>query len=86
MANAAQEAERRFRHKCQIIFVIKPDKTSISYRDIKRISDSVLGIPSQCVVGSNLGFNELPGKQDGRRGGVSPQYTANVSLKVRPPP
>jgi hypothetical protein len=48
------------------------------YRDIKRISDSLLGIPSQCVVGSNLGFMELPGS--GR--GVNPQYTANVALKV----
>ncbi|GLD98460.1 hypothetical protein PINS_up007157 [Pythium insidiosum] len=53
----------------QLIMVIKRDKGISSYGEIKRVSDTVLGIPSQCIVAKNTMK-------------ASPQYCANVCLKV----
>ncbi|EEY61191.1 Argonaute4 (AGO4) [Phytophthora infestans T30-4] len=64
-----QELETRGNGAPQLILVIKQDKGSVSYGRIKRMSDTVLGIPSQCIVATNL-----------RK--ANPQVCANVCLKM----
>ncbi len=34
----------------QLIMVIKRDRNKCSYTEIKRVSDTILRIPSQCIV------------------------------------
>jgi hypothetical protein len=46
-----------------------PQRTTPLYAEIKRVSDTVLGIPTQCILGKHT-----------RR--PSKQYCANVSLKI----
>ncbi|RLN37082.1 hypothetical protein BBJ28_00025158, partial [Nothophytophthora sp. Chile5] len=64
-----KELETRNKGLPQLIMVIKQDKSVGSYGDIKRMSDTVLGIPSQCIVSANVR-------------GAKPQYCANVCLKI----
>lgn len=75
MREAADEASRAYKHPCQLILVIKPDKGAAFYREIKTASDHDIGIPSQCVVADNINI-------DGRGQGTNPQYLANVAMKV----
>jgi len=65
----AKELERRDQGPPQLIMVIKQDKGTTSYGDIKRMSDTVLGIPSQCIVSANVPK-------------ANPQYCANVCMKI----
>lgn len=69
MSMCAKELERRDQGPPQLIMVIKQDKGTASYGDIKRMSDTVLGIPSQCIVSANIPK-------------ANPQYCANVCMKV----
>ncbi|KAE9354836.1 Protein argonaute 12 [Phytophthora rubi] len=69
MKTCYRELEARGDSPPQLIMVIKQDKGSVSYGRIKRTSDTVLGIPSQCIVASNL-----------RRANL--QLCANVCLKM----
>lgn len=46
------------------------------YREVKRVSDSVLGVPSQCIVKSKAGIGGY-GPPRGR-----PQYCANLAMKI----
>ncbi|RUS16005.1 Piwi domain-containing protein [Endogone sp. FLAS-F59071] len=55
--------------KPQILLCVLPDTGVDLYADIKRVSDTVLGIPTQCM---QLKHTEFPKKQ----------YCANVCLKV----
>ncbi|CAH0479227.1 unnamed protein product [Peronospora belbahrii] len=64
-----QEMKARNKGPPQLIMVIKQDKSVGSYGDIKRMSDTVLGIPSQCIVSQNVRS-------------AKPQYCANVCLKI----
>ncbi|KAE8915142.1 Protein argonaute-2 [Phytophthora fragariae] len=64
-----KELESRNRGPPQLIMVIKQDKSTGSYGDIKRMSDTVLGVPSQCIVAQNVRS-------------AKPQYCANVCLKI----
>lgn len=64
-----QEMESRGNGPPQLIVVIKQDKGSVSYGRIKRTSDTVLGIPSQCIVAANV-LN------------TKPTFCANVCLKI----
>ncbi|KAK9867750.1 hypothetical protein WJX84_002347 [Apatococcus fuscideae] len=59
----------------EIIFVALPVKEKDLYEQVKRASDSFLGIPSQCFVASSAGVGKAS------RGGRA-QYTANLALKV----
>lgn len=44
-----------FKKKPQLLFFIIPGKgTSPLYGEIKRVCDSLIGIPSQCIAGANL--------------------------------
>ncbi|KAG2788143.1 Protein argonaute [Phytophthora cactorum] len=69
MKTCFRELEDRGNGDPQLIMVIKQDKGSVSYGRIKRMSDTVLGIPSQCIVASNL-----------RK--ANPQVCANLCLKM----
>jgi hypothetical protein len=53
----------------QLMMVVKRDKSVGSYADIKRMSDTVLGIPSQCIVAQNIHS-------------AKSRYYANVCLKM----
>ncbi|OWZ16223.1 Argonaute4 [Phytophthora megakarya] len=64
-----RELEERGNGLPQLVMVIKQDKGSVSYGRIKRMSDTVLGIPSQCIVATNL-----------RK--ANPQVCANICLKM----
>lgn len=64
-----QEMESRGNGPPQLIVVIKQDKGSVSYGRIKRTSDTVLGIPSQCIVAANVR-------------NTKPTFCANVCLKI----
>ncbi|KAG2527411.1 hypothetical protein JM18_003139 [Phytophthora kernoviae] len=64
-----QELERRNKGPPQLLMVILPDKRSSSYGDVKRMSDTVLGLPSQCIASANLPR-------------ANPQFCANVCLKI----
>ncbi|KAG1701080.1 hypothetical protein DVH05_011320 [Phytophthora capsici] len=64
-----KELEARNKGPPQLIMVIKQDKSVGSYSDIKRMSDTVLGVPSQCIVSQNVR-------------NAKPQYCANVCLKI----
>jgi len=65
---AAKDAERRSNKPCQILICIINDFDKV-YNRIKLASDSVLGIPSQCMQASKAAR-------------ANPQYIANVQLKV----
>jgi len=64
-----QELERRNMGPPQLIMVILPAKNSPLYGDVKRMSDTVLGLPSQCIASQNLPR-------------ANPQFCANVCLKI----
>ncbi|RLN10788.1 hypothetical protein BBJ28_00025180 [Nothophytophthora sp. Chile5] len=64
-----EELEMRNKGPPQLIMAIKQDKGVESYGKIKRMSDTVLGIPSQCIVSTNVRA-------------AKPQYCANVCLKI----
>ncbi|RLN26787.1 hypothetical protein BBO99_00006438 [Phytophthora kernoviae] len=64
-----EELKQRNKGPPQLIMVIKQDKSVGSYGDIKRMSDTMLGIPSQCIVSANVRS-------------AKPQYCANVCLKI----
>ena len=53
----------------QLLLVLKPDADQASYFQIKRISDTELGLPSQCCIDKHV-FK------------CNRQYAANVVLKI----
>ncbi|RLN21525.1 hypothetical protein BBJ28_00025119, partial [Nothophytophthora sp. Chile5] len=69
MTMCFKELEMRNKGPPQLLLVILPDKHSSSYGDVKRMSDTVLGIPSQCIASVNLPR-------------ANPQFCANVCLKI----
>ncbi|KAK9827384.1 hypothetical protein WJX81_005044 [Elliptochloris bilobata] len=59
----------------QIIFVCLPDTSAELYKEVKRASDSFLGVPSQCFVTRKASIG-VPAPR-GR-----PQYCSNIAMKV----
>lgn len=53
----------------QLVLVILPTKDTATYGEVKRVTDCVIGRPSQCIVSRNVG---RPNKQ----------YCANVIIKM----
>ncbi|RLN26450.1 hypothetical protein BBJ28_00008904 [Nothophytophthora sp. Chile5] len=53
----------------QLLLVIKRDKDAESYGEIKRVADTELGVPSQCIVAANVKSPKVP-------------TCANVCLKI----
>ncbi|CAM9114998.1 unnamed protein product, partial [Sphacelaria rigidula] len=67
---AARDAARKaFKEECQLILVPKSTQDSKDYGEIKLASDTVLGIPSQCVLLKHVNTAKI-------------QYLANLCLKV----
>ncbi|KAJ3325528.1 hypothetical protein HDU76_013146 [Blyttiomyces sp. JEL0837] len=56
-------------HKLQLIVCVLPDKGIPLYAEIKRVTDTIIGIPSQCIQADKI---QRPNKQ----------YCANVWLKI----
>lgn len=72
MVTCYEELKRRAqsqKSEPQLIMVIKRDASSGQYGDIKRMSDTKFGIPSQCIVSKNVSK-------------ANAQYCANVCLKI----
>ncbi|GAB9475743.1 hypothetical protein Gpo141_00012825 [Globisporangium polare] len=59
MQTCFKELEHRNKGPPQLIVVIKKDKTTGPYSDIKRMSDTVLGVPSQCLVAANVSKGQV---------------------------
>mmetsp|Transcript_21613 Transcript_21613/g.54401 ORF Transcript_21613/g.54401 Transcript_21613/m.54401 type:complete len:1025 (-) Transcript_21613:108-3182(-) len=78
MKKAIDGASAAFRQPCQIVVVILPDNGAPLYQEVKRASDHALGVVSQCIVERNV---TKPDRTSGKVS-VSPQYTANVALKM----
>lgn len=62
-------AENTYHYRPQLVFCILPNTGLSLYAEIKRVSDTILGIVTQCVQGKHL-FNPKV------------QFCANVALKV----
>ncbi|GIL75720.1 hypothetical protein Vretifemale_5434, partial [Volvox reticuliferus] len=77
MRAAADAALRKYKKPAQLLLVVLPEPMTDEYREVKRVSDIELGIPSQVVAGSKAKV----GPKAGPRGG-GPQYCANVAMKI----
>lgn len=69
LQNAADRGRRLLGRVPEMIMCVLPGKGTHPYADIKRASDTVLGIPTQCVQGMHT---RSP----------NPQYVSNVCLKM----
>jgi len=77
MRRSVEAARQKYGPKpLQLILVLLPTKDTGPYKDVKHVSDTELGIPSQCFVAkpAGIGYGNYP------RG--LPQYCANVALKI----
>ncbi|EFN55085.1 hypothetical protein CHLNCDRAFT_134979 [Chlorella variabilis] len=74
MRRTAEAARQTFNRPCQLVLVVLPDTGQQLYKEVKQAGDSMLGIPSQCVVSKKAGIG-FPAR--GR-----PQYCANVAMKM----
>ncbi|PNG99062.1 hypothetical protein TSOC_015168, partial [Tetrabaena socialis] len=76
MRAAADAAQAKYKKPAQLLLCVLPDKLVDEYKEIKRVSDMELGIPSQVVAGTKakIGYRV-------QRGG-GPQYCANVAMKI----
>ncbi|KAL4452075.1 hypothetical protein ABPG75_007737 [Micractinium tetrahymenae] len=74
MRRAAEQARQTFNAPAQLILVVLPDTGKQLYKEVKQAGDSMLGIPSQCVVAKKAGIG-FPAR--GRA-----QYCANIAMKV----
>lgn len=75
MRAAVNQAQAATKQRCQIIMVLLRDKGVEMYKEVKRISDGMLGVPSQCFVMKSAGIGNFEPR--GR-----PQYCANVAMKM----
>jgi eukaryotic translation initiation factor 2C len=66
---AVRAAASTFRAKPQIIWMINPTTDASAYGDLKRASDTEVGIVSQCMLAKHIQK-------------CNPQYIANILLKV----
>jgi hypothetical protein len=69
MQLAVEKLERRGKGAAQLLVVILPDTNAVEYRDVKLMSDTVLGVASQCIAATNL-----------RKANAA--FCANVALKM----
>ncbi|CAD7705067.1 unnamed protein product [Ostreobium quekettii] len=76
MREAHNMASGQFKVPPQLILVLLPTTGAEDYKEVKRISDSVLGVPSQCLVKTKAGIGGY-GPPRGR-----PQYCANLAMKI----
>jgi eukaryotic translation initiation factor 2C len=76
MADARAMAMAKFKFEPQVIFVIIPRREVDIYRDIKKVSDLEMGIPSSVITMEKANI----GPQAFVKG--RPDYCANVALKI----
>lgn len=76
IAEAVRKCQEAFGAAPNIIFVNLPTNGVALYQEVKRATDSFIGIPSQCFVSNNASIGN-PGKLRGRL-----QYTANLGMKI----
>jgi hypothetical protein len=69
MQQLAAQARNKFRDPIQMIVCILPDTGVARYAEIKRVGETVIGIPTQCIVAKHVGRPNV-------------QYCANVCLKM----
>ncbi|KAJ1923919.1 hypothetical protein IWQ60_005556 [Tieghemiomyces parasiticus] len=69
LRNAWNEGHKACGAAPQVVFVILPSTDAQVYGEVKRISDTVMGAPTQCLQSGKL-----------QKGGI--QYMANVALKL----
>jgi eukaryotic translation initiation factor 2C len=69
LTDAYVMAERSYNYKPQMIFCMLPNTGISLYSEIKRVSDSVLGIVTQCIQGKHVIRPKI-------------QFCANLALKV----
>ncbi|GLC53161.1 Protein argonaute-3 [Pleodorina starrii] len=77
MRAAADAAKAKYGKPAQLLLVVLPEKLVDEYKEIKRVSDIELGIPSQVIAGSKAKVGTRPGSKGG-----GPQYCANVAMKI----
>lgn len=70
MAIAVDKAKVNKNNPVQIILILIPKKASQPYGRIKQLSDTVLGVPTQCIISEKL-------KKSGDKGLLS-----NLALKI----
>ncbi|KAK9811199.1 hypothetical protein WJX73_009529 [Symbiochloris irregularis] len=76
VADAIQKCKDHFGAPPRLVFVNLPTRTIDLYQEVKRASDSFIGVPSQCFVSSKASIGN-PAKLRGR-----PQYCANLGMKI----
>jgi len=64
--------ESKSGRKPQLILILFPNIDNVRYSEIKRIGDTVLGVPTQMVSGEKLLYKEI----------VAPQVYFNLALKI----
>jgi len=69
LAQSFEDAHKRYNHPPQLIMCVLPDTKAALYNTIKRVADTELGVPTQCV-------------QSVKVLKPNPMYCANVSLKM----
>jgi len=69
LAQSFEDAHRVYGRPPQLIICVLPDTKAALYNSIKRVSDTELGVPTQCVQSNKV---QRP----------NPMYCANVSLKM----
>ncbi|KAL6780426.1 AGO1 [Auxenochlorella protothecoides x Auxenochlorella symbiontica] len=74
VTEAKARAQAAFGAPAALVLVVLPDTGAALYREVKQASDSMLGLPTQCIVSRKAGIG-CPAR--GR-----PQYCANVAMKV----
>eukprot|EP01025_Chloroclados_australasicus_P000785 TRINITY_DN10293_c0_g1_i1.p1 TRINITY_DN10293_c0_g1~~TRINITY_DN10293_c0_g1_i1.p1 ORF type:complete len:642 (-),score=74.17 TRINITY_DN10293_c0_g1_i1:480-2153(-) len=87
---AGKMAHQRYKRGPEILLVCLPTTSKDLYNAVKRatVSTSGLGVPSQCFVAEKAGMGRPGGGRGGGRGGrgggrgVSPDYCANLAMKI----
>ncbi|PNH02563.1 Protein argonaute-2 [Tetrabaena socialis] len=78
MCAAAEAARAKYGRAAQFLLVVLPVKATEEYREVKRVSDVVLGVPSQVVTGKAARI----GRQNNQDRAGGPVYCANLALKI----
>ncbi|CAD7697012.1 unnamed protein product [Ostreobium quekettii] len=79
LGEGVRMARARFGRDPNIIIALLPADAKDYYREVKMSSDSVLGIPSQCVCAPNAGIGRSARKGGGK---FLDQYCSNLCMKI----
>eukprot|EP01026_Neomeris_dumetosa_P014142 TRINITY_DN1507_c0_g1_i1.p1 TRINITY_DN1507_c0_g1~~TRINITY_DN1507_c0_g1_i1.p1 ORF type:complete len:1050 (+),score=164.29 TRINITY_DN1507_c0_g1_i1:432-3152(+) len=78
---AGKAAYNLYKSNPEILLVLLPTTSADLYNAVKRatVAASGIGVPSQCFVAEKAGIG---GRKGGRSRGVSPDYCANLAMKI----